>query len=82
MANLLDMVAKYNCNVVILGDINVHLDKLNNTDTKNPNKFLQSHDLEQLIHMLNHNRNHTLDVVIASSPSLLITDILVAPPSF
>jgi len=33
-AELLSSIVKYNCKVLILGDVNIHLDELNNSDTK------------------------------------------------
>jgi len=55
--SLLEMIAKYNCNVLILGDINIHLDELNNADTKHLNKRFLLHGLEQLVHVPTPRRN-------------------------
>ena len=82
LANLLDTIAKYNCDVIILGDINIHLDELDNADTKHFNKLLLSHGFEQLVHLPTHSRNHTLDIVVARSPNSLISTIDIDHPSF
>jgi exonuclease III len=82
LANLLDTIAKYNCGVIILGDINIHLDELDNADTKHINKLLLSHGFEQLVHLPTDSRNHTLDIFVARSPNSLISTIDVDRPSF
>ena len=76
---LLSSVAKYSCDLIILGDINIHLDR-DIADTKKFNNLLSSHGLVQLVTGPLHRRGHTLDVVI-TRPSSLITEISAGLPS-
>ena len=76
---LLSSVAKYSCDLIILGDINIHLDR-DIADTKKFNNLLSSHGLVQLVTGPTHRRGHTLDVVI-TRPSSLVTEISAALPS-
>ena len=80
-AELLTIIAKYNCQVLILGDINIHFDEPNEPNTKKINRLLSYHGLEQMVQQPTHNRSHTLDVVITRTPNSLISHLSVTPPS-
>ena len=66
-SKFLELLAVYNCNVAILGDLNLHLDQPLNNMTSSFNTVLECFGLCQLIRGPTHVAGHTLDVVITRS---------------
>ena len=58
--NILDMTGK----LVLLGDFNIHMDVVDDSDTITFNEFLDSFNLENLVHFPTHKCRHTLDLLI------------------
>ena len=58
--NILDMTGK----LVLLGDFNIHMDMVDDTDMITFNDFLDSFYLENLVHFSTHKCRHTLDLLI------------------
>ena len=50
--------------LVLLGDFNIHMDVVDDTDTITFNDFLDSFNLENLVHFSTHKCRHTLDLLI------------------
>lgn len=61
--------------LLICGDINLHLDVSNNSQTIEFNNILQSHDLFQSINVPTHTSGHTLDVIINSNNTVELNEI-------
>ncbi len=64
--------------ILILGDVNFHLDITTLCNTRNFMQTLESHDLQQHIVTSTHYCGHILDVLISRNNSSLIKDVLVA----
>ena len=58
--NILDMTGK----LVLLGDFNIHMDMVDDTDTITFNDLLDSFNLENSVHFSTHKCRHTLDLLI------------------
>ena len=58
--NILDTTRK----LVLLGDFNIHIDVVDDSDTITFNDFLDSFNLENLVHLPTHKCRHTLDLLI------------------
>src|SRR5688572_8838949 len=80
-SNLLTATLKYSCHIIILGDLNIHLDELNNPNTKRFSKLLVTHELIQHVMVPTQTHGHTLDVIITRDDNLLVSNIDIAPPS-
>ena len=78
--NLLTPLATYTCHIIIVGDINIHLDRSDDNKTKKLQRLLAQNNLTQLVGEPNHQHDHTLDVVITSSNSL-ISNMLISLPT-
>ena len=65
-AELLERITSYS-SVVIMGDVNIHLDVPTDSDTVNFMSLLSANNLVQLVESPTHTFGHTLDVVIVSS---------------
>ena len=78
-SSLLATLSKFNCYLLILGDMNIKFDQPDNLNTKHMVRLLTSHNLIQHILEPTHNLGHTLDVVISRLPSL-IGNIDISPP--
>jgi len=77
------VLTKFLCKLLLLGDINIHLDKPNNVNTKKFNRLFSSHALEQWVTEPTHTYNHTLDIVITRSLCShisYVSDLYVAHP--
>ena len=66
--------------VIIAGDLNFHLEKLNDRHTLKLNSILEGFGLEQKIQEPTHHAGHTLDVLILHSETELVKDIQVLDP--
>ena len=58
--NILDMIGK----LVLLGDLNIHMDVVDDTGMITFNDFLDSFNFENLVHFSTHKCRHTLDLLI------------------
>jgi Endonuclease-reverse transcriptase len=63
-ADLLERVAKHASPLLIVGDVNVHLDDETDSSTIKFQHLLAAHGLGQRVHVATHSGGHTLDVVI------------------
>ena len=61
---ILDRAATFASSLVIIGDVNIHLDAATDPNTIKFDQALDSHGLVQHVVELRHNRGHTLDVLI------------------
>ena len=59
---------------IICGDLIIHLDIVEDNETKLFNLFLEEHDLRQLINVPTHVGGHILDVLIIPSKSNIMND--------
>ena len=67
LTTVFEKLATYNCQIVVTGDFNIHLDVVSDPNTILLNELLQSFGLSQLVHESTHSKGHTLDVVITRS---------------
>ena len=65
--------------LIIVGDINIHLNKLNNKDTIALLESLDRHELAQNVREATHKAGNTLDAVITSE-NAAVCNLSVAPP--
>src|SRR6218665_510698 len=80
-ANLLAAISKFSCHIIILGDLNIHLDEINDCNTKRINKLIATHELIQHVTVPTQIQGHTLDFIITRDDKLAVNTIDVAPPS-
>ena len=78
-SNLLELLVTYNCGIIITGDLNIHLDVVDNTHTIRFNKVLEGFDLSQHITGPTHRAGHTLDVFITKTDQLVPIGTAVCP---
>ena len=71
-----DVVLKYD-NFILTGDLNVHFDKVSDSETKQVAEMLRTFDLRQTVEEATHRAKHTLDVVIVPSESTLVSSLSV-----
>ena len=76
---LSEIIVKYN-EILIVGDMNFHLDNKHDLDTKHFISCLQSFGLRQHVNTATHKHGHTLDVVITRDSSNLVSDLTVSDP--
>ena len=69
-----------NNEILIVGDINFHLDNKHDPDTKHFISCLQSFGLRQHVNTATHKHGHTLDVVITRDSSNLVSELTVSDP--
>jgi len=77
-ADLLDHITTY-LSVVIMGDINLHLDVSTDASTSSFSSLLAANNLVQVVQSPKHTAGHLLDVVIIGSDTT-VTFINVPPP--
>ena len=56
-------------NLIIMGDFNIHVDDLDNSDTEQFNNVCTAIGLEQMVNFGTHVQGHTLDLVLHESNS-------------
>ena len=80
LADVLERAATYACPLILLGDVNVHLDVADDPHTVKWQSILDSHSLVQHVTSPTHREGHTLDVVVTRSdyPSV---DVRVESPT-
>ena len=61
--------------LIVVGDVNIHLDNQTLHHTVEFIQSLESHGLQQHIQVPTHHHGHTLDVLISRDTSTLLTDI-------
>ena len=64
-SDVLERTATYSCPLIILGDINIHLDQINSAHTIHFNSILEQFSLVQHVESTTHQSGHTLDVVVS-----------------
>ena len=79
-ADLLEQLVPISGNLLIVGDINFHLDGSNNTDATKLHNLLDSFNLKQHV-TRTHSRGHTLDLIITRSEDDLVDGIVVRDPT-
>ena len=77
---LLEMIIVYNCGIVILGDINIHLDVITDPATVKFTTEVNSFGLKQMVESPTHRAGHTLDIVLVNVDQSTTVSILVQPP--
>jgi len=76
--DLLDLVTTYS-SVVIMGDVNLHLDVSTDASISNFSSLLAANNLVQVVQSPTHTAGHLLDVVIVDSDTT-VTLVNVPPP--
>ena len=66
--------------LVILGDLNIHLDSIQSADCVRFDGLLQTYALVQLVKEATHRGNHTLDAVITRRTECPVSDVTVYDP--
>ena len=77
---LLEMIVVYNCGIVIMGDINIHLDVITDPATVKFTTEVNSFGLKQMVESPTHRAGHTLDIVLVNVDQSTSVSILVQPP--
>ena len=67
-------------NLIIVGDLNFHLDSKSDRDAARFTSVLQSFGLRQHVQEPTHIRGHTLDVVITRDDSDIVSELQVTDP--
>ena len=73
-----DFIAQHSISkseLIIVGDVNLHLDDAKNHKTLRFLQTLESHSLQQHIHAPTHYQGHTLDTLITRDDSTLLSEI-------
>jgi len=68
---LLESLATYRCPVIILGDLNIHLERCNEVRVAELNDLLESFDLCQCVKQSTHRNGGILDVIIARQSDVM-----------
>ena len=71
-----------NSDFLIVGDVNLHLDVLDNPNTQKFNNLLEEFNLQQHIQEQTHVDGHTLEVLITSANSDIASQIIVFDTNF
>jgi len=79
-ADVLERVSTYACPFILLGDVNLHLDIVDNPHTVKWQSVLDSYGLVQHVTSSTHREGHTLDVVVTRS-DCPVTDVRVESPT-
>ena len=78
--SLLEMIVVYNCNFIILGDVNIHLDVATDPSAKKFSSTVDSFGLSQMVESPTHRAGHTLDIVLVRRDRSEGVSISVQPP--
>ena len=68
--------------LIVIGDLNFHLDKPNHPDTLKLNLLLEEFDLIQKINVATHCAGHTLDILVVRTQSNIVHSFHVMDPGF
>ena len=79
-SSLLEVLATFNSQLVITGDLNIHFEDPTNNATVQVNRILSSLALVQHVDVPTHNRGGFLDVIITRL-DCSISDLRVDPPA-
>ena len=63
--------------LVVVGDLNIHMDNASHSHTKAMTQILQSNGLQQHVHEPTHYGGHTLDVIMSRDNDTLISNVQV-----
>ena len=63
--------------LLIVGDLNFHLDKKNDTATRKLTELLESFNILQFVNTSTHKSEHTLDVIMCRATDNLIQEVKV-----
>ena len=63
--------------IIILGDLNIHLDVKTNTHTRRLFELLESNGFKQHVHKPTHYLGHTLDVLITRDTNDIVANVTV-----
>lgn len=66
--------------IVIVGDVNLHLENISNNQTREFLELLDTLNLSQLVNQPTHRLGHTLDCIITEQDANLVNDICVHTP--
>lgn len=80
LSDVLERMATYACPILLLGDVNIHLDIVDDPNTVKWCSVLGSHGLVQHITSPIHRAGHTLDVVVTRS-ECTVSNVRVQSPS-
>jgi len=78
-ADVLERMSTYAWPLILLGDINLHLDITDDPHTVKWQSILDGHDIVQHVTSPTHREGHILDVVVTRS-DCPVTDVRVEPP--
>ena len=78
-ADIIERLAVFAAPILIVGDVNIHLDDLSLTHTVDFNNILSDCGLTQHVQGPTHRGGHTLDVIITKSSTRLLS-LVVDPP--
>ena len=79
MEDILERVSTFTCPIMILGDVNIHLDDASSLYTTSFLSLLEQHCLVQHVTSPTHRDGHILDVVITSSAQRCLVNV--EPPN-
>lgn len=71
LETILDAVLSMNHTFVVLGDVNIHVDILDDAHGGGSMRLFDAFGMRQYIQALKHYRGHTLDFVVASDTTLM-----------
>ena len=63
--------------LVVVGDLNIHMDNASHSHTKAMTQILQSNGLQQHVHEQTHCGGHTLDVIMSRDNDTLVSNVQV-----
>ena len=71
LSAVLEQLATYNCPIVICGDLNVHVDQIDDPYTIRFHQLLESFGYCQHVHQQIHTGGHTSDLVITGGDTVV-----------
>ena len=77
----LELLSVYNCHVVVLGDVNIHLDVTGDSHTTKFIDILNCFGFSQTVQEPTHTAGHTLDIVLVKTDNLMPVKTTIHPPS-
>ena len=80
LADVLERTSTYSCPVVVLGDINIHLDTADDPDTVKFLSLIHSYGLVQHVSSPTHKAGHLLDVFLTRF-DCPVNAVLIEPPT-
>ena len=72
-------MATYPGKVIIIGDLNIHVDTHASPGISDFMDVLSSHRLTQHVHESTHEKGHTLDIILTREEDELVSDVEIAP---